>query len=98
MINYQEYKLNVDICSDVAEIISNTIIRPLLNSSESECIRTHAKEPSVEHFLEYFLERVITEEMEYETFFKEFGKSYIKDWSWFLKEKVVRERDTTCSP
>ena len=80
MIEYNECKLTVDISSDVRETISNTIIRPILNSSETKCLRTGAKKHSVEHFLEYFLQRVVTEELEYETFHEEFGESYIRNW------------------
>ncbi|XDZ69654.1 hypothetical protein AB8879_06605 [Alphaproteobacteria bacterium LSUCC0744] len=80
MIEYNECKLTVDISSDVRETISNTIIRPILNSSETKCLRTGSTKPSVEHFLEYFLERVVTEELEYETFHEEFGESYIRNW------------------
>ncbi len=80
MVDYNEYNLNVVISSDVKETIASTIIKPILNNSESEGIKTRVEQPSVENFLEYFLERVITEEMEYETFFKEFGNPYMKNW------------------
>ena len=80
MVDYIDYDLNVIISSDVKETIASTIIKPIQNSSKSGGIKTRVSQPSVEDFLEYFLERVITEEMESETFFKEFGNPYMKNW------------------